>query len=137
MTAAANLLPMAAGVLLLGEQMPPGGLGLALRVCAFAAAVAGAWALSARSAARPDGRVARRAGALAATHAPDRGTLMAAMHHRRDAGDEGRTIRVVAADDHAASLRATTETLTRAGLDVVGVSDERPGRDRRRAHVLA
>ncbi len=53
MTAAANLLPMAAGVLLLGEQMPPGGLGLALRVCAFAAAVAGAWALSARSAAAP------------------------------------------------------------------------------------
>jgi DNA-binding NarL/FixJ family response regulator len=37
--------------------------------------------------------------------------------------DEGqRAIRVVAADDHAAYLRATTETLTRAGLDVVGVS---------------
>jgi hypothetical protein len=53
MTAAANLLPMAAGVLLLGEQMPAGGLGLALRVCAFAAAVAGAWALSARSAVAP------------------------------------------------------------------------------------
>ena len=33
-----------------------------------------------------------------------------------------RAIRVVAADDHAAYLRATTETLTRAGLDVVGVS---------------
>jgi DNA-binding NarL/FixJ family response regulator len=33
-----------------------------------------------------------------------------------------RPIRVVAADDHAAYLRATTETLTRAGLDVVGVS---------------
>ena len=52
---------------------------------------------------------------------------MAAMHHRRDAGDEGRTIRVVAADDHAASLRATTETLTRAGLDVVGVSNSGQG----------
>jgi DNA-binding NarL/FixJ family response regulator len=35
---------------------------------------------------------------------------------------EGRAIRVVAADDHAAYLRVTTETLTRAGLDVVGVS---------------
>jgi two-component system nitrate/nitrite response regulator NarL len=33
-----------------------------------------------------------------------------------------RIIRVVAADDHAAYLRATTETLTRAGLTVVGVS---------------
>jgi two-component system nitrate/nitrite response regulator NarL len=33
-----------------------------------------------------------------------------------------RVIRVVAADDHAAYLRATTETLTRAGLVVVGVS---------------
>jgi DNA-binding NarL/FixJ family response regulator len=36
--------------------------------------------------------------------------------------DGPRAIRVVAADDHAAYLRATTETLTRAGLDVVGVS---------------
>jgi DNA-binding NarL/FixJ family response regulator len=36
--------------------------------------------------------------------------------------DGRRAIRVVAADDHAAYLRATTETLTRAGLDVVGVS---------------
>ena len=33
-----------------------------------------------------------------------------------------RAIRVVAADDHVAYLRATTETLTRAGLDVVGTS---------------
>jgi DNA-binding NarL/FixJ family response regulator len=33
-----------------------------------------------------------------------------------------REIRVVAADDHPAYLRATTETLTRAGLSVVGVS---------------
>jgi two-component system nitrate/nitrite response regulator NarL len=33
-----------------------------------------------------------------------------------------RVIRVVAADDHPAYLRATTETLTRAGLDVVGIS---------------
>jgi DNA-binding NarL/FixJ family response regulator len=31
-------------------------------------------------------------------------------------------IRVVAADDHAAYLRATTETLTRAGLQVVGIA---------------
>jgi two-component system nitrate/nitrite response regulator NarL len=39
------------------------------------------------------------------------------------AGHDGRrAIRVSAADDHAAYLRATTETLTRAGLDVVGVS---------------
>jgi DNA-binding NarL/FixJ family response regulator len=52
---------------------------------------------------------------------------MAAMQHRRGAGDKGRTIRVVAADDHAASLRATTETLTRAGLDVVGVSNSGQG----------
>ncbi len=33
-----------------------------------------------------------------------------------------RVISVVAADDHAAYLRATTETLKRAGLQVVGVS---------------
>ena len=50
MTAAMNLLPMAAGVALLGERLPPGGLAFALRIAAFAAAVAGAWALSARSA---------------------------------------------------------------------------------------
>jgi DNA-binding NarL/FixJ family response regulator len=37
-------------------------------------------------------------------------------------GATRRAIRVVAADDHAAYLRATTETLTRAGLNVVGVS---------------
>lgn len=36
--------------------------------------------------------------------------------------EQQRAIRVVAADDHAAYLRATTETLTRAGLEVVGVS---------------
>jgi two-component system nitrate/nitrite response regulator NarL len=36
--------------------------------------------------------------------------------------EQQRAIRVVAADDHAAYLRATTETLTRAGLDVVGIS---------------
>jgi len=50
MTAAANLLPMAAGVLLLGEGLPHGGLALALRVGAFAAAVAGAWALAGHAA---------------------------------------------------------------------------------------
>jgi DNA-binding NarL/FixJ family response regulator len=38
-----------------------------------------------------------------------------------------RTIRVVAADDHAAYLRATTDTLTRAGLAVVGVSSTGEG----------
>jgi hypothetical protein len=50
MTAATNLLPMAAGVLLLGERLPEGGLDLALRLGAFAAAVAGAWVLANRSA---------------------------------------------------------------------------------------
>ena len=45
MTAAANLLPMAAGVLLLGEALPHNGFALSLRVGAFAAAVAGAWVL--------------------------------------------------------------------------------------------
>jgi DNA-binding NarL/FixJ family response regulator len=45
------------------------------------------------------------------------------MHAEPRGMDDGRrVIRVVAADDHAAYLRATTETLTRAGLDVVGVS---------------
>jgi two-component system nitrate/nitrite response regulator NarL len=38
-----------------------------------------------------------------------------------------RVIRVVAADDHPAYLRATTETLTRAGLDVVGISSSGQG----------
>ena len=33
-----------------------------------------------------------------------------------------RVIRVVAADDHAAYLRATTDTLKRAGLEVVGTA---------------
>jgi hypothetical protein len=50
MTAAMNLLPMAAGVLLLGERLPAGGPALALRMAAFAAAVAGAWVLSVRGA---------------------------------------------------------------------------------------
>jgi two-component system nitrate/nitrite response regulator NarL len=35
---------------------------------------------------------------------------------------DGRPIRVVAADDHLPYLRATTDTLKRAGLDVVGTS---------------
>jgi two-component system nitrate/nitrite response regulator NarL len=39
-----------------------------------------------------------------------------------DGTERHRPVRVVAADDHAAYLRATTETLTRAGLEVVGVS---------------
>jgi DNA-binding NarL/FixJ family response regulator len=38
-----------------------------------------------------------------------------------------RAIRVVAADDHEAYLRATIETLTRAGLEVVGVSTSGQG----------
>jgi two-component system invasion response regulator UvrY len=38
-----------------------------------------------------------------------------------------RIIRVVAADDHPAYLRATTETLERAGLCVVGVSTSGEG----------
>jgi hypothetical protein len=50
MTAAANLLPMAAGVLLLGEGLPHNGLPLSLRVGAFAAAVAGAWVLAGHAA---------------------------------------------------------------------------------------
>jgi hypothetical protein len=50
MTAATNLLPMAAGVLLLGERLPAGGVDLALRLAAFAAAAAGAWALAGRGA---------------------------------------------------------------------------------------
>jgi DNA-binding NarL/FixJ family response regulator len=38
-----------------------------------------------------------------------------------------RVIRVVAADDHPAYLRATTETLKRAGLVVVAVSSDGEG----------
>jgi DNA-binding NarL/FixJ family response regulator len=45
-----------------------------------------------------------------------------AMHAEPGSEGRSRAIRVVAADDHAAYLRVTTETLTRAGLDVVGVS---------------
>jgi DNA-binding NarL/FixJ family response regulator len=41
--------------------------------------------------------------------------------------EQQRVIRVVAADDHPAYLRATTETLIRAGLDVVGVSSTGQG----------
>ena len=48
--------------------------------------------------------------------------MLASMGMRRR-----RVIRVVAADDHPASLRATTETLTRAGLDVVGISSNGEG----------
>ena len=44
------------------------------------------------------------------------------MPIRPDGTYQRRVIRVVAADDHAAYLRATTETLTRAGLEVVGIS---------------
>ena len=48
MTAATNLLPIAAGVLMLGERLPASEPALALRLGAFAAAVAGAWVLAAR-----------------------------------------------------------------------------------------
>lgn len=54
MTAAMNLLPMAAGVLLLGEALPAGAVALTLRIGAFAAAVAGAWVLASHTA--PDTR---------------------------------------------------------------------------------
>jgi drug/metabolite transporter (DMT)-like permease len=50
MTAAANLVPMAAGVLLLGEHLPSGAPATALRLAAFAAAAGGAWALASRGA---------------------------------------------------------------------------------------
>jgi hypothetical protein len=53
LTAAMNLVPMLAGVLLLGERLPAGHLALVLRIAAFAAAVAGAAVLSVRSAAAP------------------------------------------------------------------------------------
>ena len=49
------------------------------------------------------------------------------MSMQSGGGEQQRAIRVVAADDHAAYLRATTETLTRAGLDVVGVSTSGQG----------
>ena len=64
MTAATNLLPMAAGVLLLGERLPARRVRLALRIGAFAAAVAGAWALAAARRARRTrrSRAERRAG---------------------------------------------------------------------------
>jgi hypothetical protein len=50
MTAATNLVPIAAGVLLLGEHLPAGTPALALRLGAFAAAVAGASILAVRGA---------------------------------------------------------------------------------------
>ena len=53
MTAAMNLLPMAAGVLLLGEALPEGAVALTLRIAAFAAAVAGAWVLASHTAPAP------------------------------------------------------------------------------------
>jgi DNA-binding NarL/FixJ family response regulator len=48
--------------------------------------------------------------------------VTATMPIQPDGTYQRRVIRVVAADDHAAFLRATTETLTRAGLEVVGIS---------------
>jgi DNA-binding NarL/FixJ family response regulator len=48
--------------------------------------------------------------------------MSAAMPAKREGAATPRIVRVVAADDHPAYLRATTETLERAGLRVVGVS---------------
>lgn len=50
MTAATNIVPIAAGVLLLGEHVPAGTFAVALRIGAFAAAVAGASILALRGA---------------------------------------------------------------------------------------
>lgn len=47
--------------------------------------------------------------------------------NRRQPDAIPRVIRVVAADDHAAYLRATTETLERAGMSVVAVSTSGQG----------
>ena len=128
MTAAANLLPMAAGVLLLGERLPQ--RRARALVCASAhsprpSRAPGHWPGDGRAAG--SGRRSARAGALAATLAPDCGAVTAAMSMQTGGGEQQRAIRVVAADDHAAYLRATTETLTRAGLDVVGVSTSGQG----------
>jgi DNA-binding NarL/FixJ family response regulator len=49
------------------------------------------------------------------------------MPGEREDAAAARVIRVVAADDHPAYLRATTETLERAGLVVVGVSTSGEG----------
>jgi DNA-binding NarL/FixJ family response regulator len=49
------------------------------------------------------------------------------MPAKREGAATPRVIRVVAADDHPAYLRATTETLERAGLRVVGVSTSGEG----------
>ena len=46
MTAATNLLPIAAGVLLLGDPLPQGTIAQILRATAFICAVAGAWILA-------------------------------------------------------------------------------------------
>ena len=48
--------------------------------------------------------------------------MTAAVRAKREGAVTPRMIRVVAADDHPAYLRATTETLERAGLCVVGIS---------------
>jgi DNA-binding NarL/FixJ family response regulator len=49
------------------------------------------------------------------------------MPAEREGAAPPRVIRVVAADDHPAYLRATTETLERAGLRVVGISTSGEG----------
>lgn len=71
MTAAMTLVPLAAGVLLLGETLPPGVLAPALRVGAFAAVVTGAWLLAVRGAAT-HARTADRSSAAPASSAPAR-----------------------------------------------------------------
>ncbi|HEY3612456.1 MAG TPA: hypothetical protein VGK92_02060, partial [Gaiellales bacterium] len=60
LTAAANLVPIAAGILLLGEHVPSGAAALALRLGAFAAAVAGASILALRAAPGDDVEPAAR-----------------------------------------------------------------------------
>jgi hypothetical protein len=52
MTAATNLLPIAAGVLLLGDPLPSGSLAVSLRAGAFACAMAGAFLLATTRAGR-------------------------------------------------------------------------------------
>jgi two-component system, NarL family, nitrate/nitrite response regulator NarL len=64
---------------------------------------------------------------MAGIPAAERGPVSTAVPAQEDGITPGRIIRVVAADDHVAYLRATTDTLTRAGLDVVGVSTSGQG----------
>jgi DNA-binding NarL/FixJ family response regulator len=64
---------------------------------------------------------------VAAAGAVDGSQVTATMSAEPEGHMAQRIVRVVAADDHPAYLRATTETLTRAGLCVVGVSSTGQG----------